>query len=393
MSRLTGGLAALALLVFVSAGVVAQPPRVQDMAFGGGGHYEFLIPVQAQGRIFVQATWDANVSMEAALYSPDRAHAVRVTRGTGIVQISQEVISWRAGAHWLLKLTAEQDAPDLRGKLHVVWPAGNRPASVVRWQNAGPLDPDIRLAMKDGARRLTDALATRAAPASAAAADPAVRADLRRLATTLATRLDLLDQVPDRYVVNDIDPWTATMRVGPQLPSRDQALQASLLEVVCLNHKPWHTHGESDDPFVVAAFLGDGARLDVARTAMFEAVHTGDAPVASAAGQDLVRADGQGVRYLAVALYEGEGGSPDETTAHFQRAVELYELYATLNGGDSPSAFAWIVAITTENVNDVIGTPHLIAITPSLDSLSPTIRLAFAGHGARYQVAVHVESR
>ena len=393
MSRLAGGLAALVALSAISGRTMAQPPRVQDMAFGGGGHYEFLIPVQAQGRIFAQVTWGTNVTLNAELYSPDRGDPVTVTRGSGLLQISHAVTSWHAGDQWLLKLTADDDSPDLRGRLHVVWPAGNRPASVVRWQNAGPLDPETRLALKEGVGRLSGALAVAGAPSSAVATDPAVRGDLRRLTTALATRLDVLDQLPDRYIVNDVSPSSTTMTVGPVASSPVGTVRASLLELVCVHHKPWHTHGTADNPFVVAAFIGDGGPLSIEHTVMFEAVQRGDAPVASALGQELLRITGRTATHLALALYEGEGGTIEQTTAHFQRAVELYELYSALNGGGDPATFAWMVAITTENTNDVIGTPRLMAIAPSRDSLSPTTKLGFAGHGARYEVAVQVRSR
>lgn len=394
MSRVTGMTAPFLALAMICGVAAAQPPRVQDMAFGGGSHFEFLIPVSAQGRIFAQATWSANVSITAELYSPERVHPVQVTRGSGLVQISHPVASWRAGDQWLLKLTADQNPPDLKGNLHVVWPAGKWPLNVVRWQNAGPTDPATRLALQEGLRQVNTALAARGNPTSVVPVDPPTRTELRRMTTTLATRMEVLAEVPDRYIVNDVTPAASTIQVARGSGTGTRGLGANLVQLVCLDHKPWHTDRESDQPFVVAAFLpADGKTPRVARTKAFEAVYSGDAPIASASGQPLLQADGRNVTHLAVALFDSEGDVPDDAMARFQRGVELYQLFSRLNGGDDPAVFAWVVAITGEGLDDVVGTPRLLAIVPSADSLSPTSTLAFTGHGARYEVAVQVGSR
>ncbi|MDH3495222.1 MAG: hypothetical protein OER21_00455 [Gemmatimonadota bacterium] len=390
---------ALAALIALPVATTAQAPRVQHFPFGGGSHFEFLIPVQANGPLAIKATWATNETVEALLFAPGKSRPVARAEGQGTVQLAHRVGSWRAGDQWLLKLVT-RGTPTLRGDVQLVWPAGNRPGSVVAWRNAGPTDPETRIAIANKIRQLEEtfaATALRSVPASAVRApvDAVARRDMRNLLAALATRLQVLDELPPRYIENEPAPTTSdVLRIVPVGTAAEDGMTVRLLELLCLQSKPWHVDHESDRPYVAVAVLhnGDGPAA-TAHSPVYRFVHAGDAPVASAAGAPLVDRDGLEPMQVAVALFEQEDGDTERAVERFQHAVELYQLYVRLNGGtDDAASFTWFLSIVNEMRDDVLGTPQLLVIRPTdgASAQSTIETLDFASHESRYRVVLKV---
>jgi hypothetical protein len=115
------GAIVLALLAIQSMGSWAQAPRHQTMEFGGGTSFDFLIPVQATGAIWIEASIDPSVPMDAYLFSPRSDHPVAMAHGPGGISVTHQVTSWKAGDQWMVRLTIGDASRGRRGTGPASW--------------------------------------------------------------------------------------------------------------------------------------------------------------------------------------------------------------------------------------------------------------------------------
>jgi hypothetical protein len=403
------GAIVLALLAIQSMGSWAQAPRHQTMEFGGGTSFDFLIPVQATGAIWIEASIDPSVPMDAYLFSPRSDHPVAMAHGPGGISVTHQVTSWKAGDQWMVRLTIGDAAPNVRGSLRVSWPSGNRPGVVVAWHNAGPTDPVLLAQMRD---RLGD-LRSQLASGERLVGETERRLDVDEMASTLETRLDVLAVTPAKYIRNDVDRSlrsTAPQSAPGRLPTWRDAVSVSLVELQCLQHNGWHVDHAGDQPYVVAAIVpGDDGEVTAGRTPVFRFVRGGDSPSTMPGNGELVRAPANGKAQVLLAVLERENGDVDRSMARFARAVDLFSTYSTVNGAPaSDEELGWLLALTAAGSDEIIGTPHLLTVTPAgvyngtgalvawaLDDpvgRGAFQRLLFDGLGSQYAVAVKVQA-
>ena len=399
----------LALLAGQSATSWAQSPRHQTMAFGGGTSFDFLIPVQAKGPIWIEASVDPGVPVDAYLFSPRYDHPVAVAHGPGKVSFAHQVTGWKAGDQWMVRIAARNGAENVRGSLRVTWPAGNRFGVAVQWHNAGPTDPVLLAQMRERLRDLRSQLTG----GEHLVANMERRESLDEVATILETRLDLLARTPVRHIRNDGDGRLAS--AAPQtapgrLPTWQDAVSVSFVELECVQHKGWHVDHEGDQPYVAAAIVpGDDGEVIAGRTPVFRFVRGGDEPSTVAGDGELARTLANGKAQIVLALLERENGDLGRSMDRFAQAVELYTIYASLDGSRaSDQELGWLLALTAGGSDEIIGTPHLITVTPdgiyngsgalvAWATGDPVARgalqrLAFTGLGAEYAVAVKVRA-
>jgi hypothetical protein len=407
MRRLTSfsvGVLCVGLIAAWPHAVEGQAPRSQQMAFGGGTQFEFLIPVQAQGPLYIEATWNSDATLSAALHSPYRPCPIAAATGNGRLVLSHTVTSWNAGEEYMLRLTVEQQDPTIKGNLRVVYPSGNRPGNVVAWRNAGPTDRALaamtsRLAELEGAIGQTQT----------AALTPTDRREFNRMLTMLDTRLDVLASVPTKYVRNDIpsDPAPRT-RPSITLPQWNDAVVVSFVRMQCLKNKTWHVNHEADEPYLVTAMIpGVEGSVVAGRTPVFHFIRAGDIAQASVGDRELARVAAQGRARIAVALLEREDGNIELSVQRFRRALELFAMYEQV----APQAvaveeFNWFMTLTADAGESVIGTPQLLTVTPhgvfdphgiqtawtisDENGNNSVQQIRFTGLGADYRVAVQV---
>ncbi|MDH3457006.1 MAG: hypothetical protein OER90_09205 [Gemmatimonadota bacterium] len=384
----------------------AQQNRSQQMAFGGGTQFEFLIPVQAQGPLFIEATWNSDANISANLYTPYRSHPIAAATGDGRIALSHTVTSWKAGDEYMLRLTLEQPDPEIKGNLRVVYPSGNRPGTVVAWRNAGPTGT----ALAGMISRLAE-LETAVAQTQTAALTPTDRREFDRMIRMLDTRLDVLTSVPAKFVRNDVPRNPAPKhRPSIALPQWDDAVAVSFVGLECIDNKPWHVNHEADEPYLVTAIIpGIEGAVVGGRTPVFHFIKAGDTAEPSVGSREMARVAANGDARIAVALLEREDGNVERSVQRFRRALELFAMYEQVT--PQPVAvddFNWFMTLTADAGESVIGAPQLLTVTPrgifdphgsqtawaiSDENGSNSVQqIRFTGLGADYQVAVQVST-
>ncbi len=407
-------LVAAAALPALSAAAWGQAPREQRMTFGGGGYFEFAIPANAQGDIYVDATWAPGAPMHAWLFAPGHPHPIAEADGTGRLTIAQPVRRWEAGTPYVLRIAAVSRGVNLRGSLRVVYPSGNRPDVAVQWRNAGPTDVAVLGQMARRVERLRSTVRAANMLTSTAPGDVVLVGSSTapaEIIEALQTRIDVLVHTPSRYVRNTdgLAPATAAGAASGALPgARTLAVGFDAMRIETLS--PFHTDHERDAVYVVAAVLPAGtARAACGRTPVMRSLEGGDVVRAANGGQELARA-GTARAQLAVAVLEREEGNPDFAMARFLDAAELYRIYSATDGpagGDVD--FAWFTEVALGSVGErVVGVPMLLQVTeggivdPSghvaawtgdgTGGRIATPRLGFAGGGAKVDVALTVHT-
>jgi len=399
----------LALLAVQSTGSWAQAPRHQAMEFGGGTSFDFLIPVQAAGHIWIEASVDPNVPVDAYLFSPQGDHPVAAAHGPGTVSVSHQVKSWKAGDLWMVRLSAKDASVNVRGSIRVTWPSGNRPGVAVAWRNAGPTDPVLLARMRDRLQELRGQLSSDARFVS----DPVRRGNLDELADVLETRLALLAATPAKYIRNDGNGGirAAAKRTVPgRLPTWSDAVSVNFVELQCLEHEGWHVDHAGDQPYVVAAVIpGDGGDVIAGRTPVFRFVRGGDEPSTMPGNGELVRTPGSGEAQIVLAVLERENGDIDRSMDRFAQAVDLFAMYSATNGSPaSDEERRWLLALTAVGGDQILGAPHLLTVTPdgvyngsghlvAWATDDPAGRAAiervmFDGFNSQYSVAIRVQA-
>ena len=403
------GAIVLALLAVQSTGAWAQAPRHQTMEFGGGTSFDFLVPVQAAGHIWIEASVDPNVPVDAYLFSPRGDHPVAAVHGLGTVSVTHQVTSWKAGDLWMVRLSAKDASVNVRGSIRVTWPSGNRPGVAVAWRNAGPTDPVLIARMRDRLQELRGQLSSDAR----LVADPVRRGNLDELAGVLETRLALLAATPAKYIRNDGNGRlrsTATRRASGRLPTWSDAVSVNFVELQCLEHEGWHIDHAGDQPYVVAAVIPtDGGDVIAGRTPVFRFVRGGDEPSTMPGNGELVRAPGNGEAQIVLAVLERENGDIDRSMDRFAQAVDLFAAYSATNGSPaSGEERRWLLALTAAGGDQILGAPHLLTVTPdgvyngsgrlvAWATDDPAGRAAiervmFDGFNSQYSVAIRVEA-
>ena len=403
------GAIVLALLAVQSTGAWAQAPRHQTMEFGGGTSFDFLVPVQAAGHIWIEASVDPNVPVDAYLFSPRGDHPVAAVHGLGTVSVTHQVTSWKAGDLWMVRLSAKDASVNVRGSIRVTWPSGNRPGVAVAWRNAGPTDPVLIARMRDRLQELRGQLSSDAR----LVADPVRRGNLDELAGVLETRLALLAATPAKYIRNDGNGRlrsTATRRASGRLPTWSDAVSVNFVELQCLEHEGWHIDHAGDQPYVVAAVIpADGGDVIAGRTPVFRFVRGGDEPSTMPGNGELVRAPGNGEAQIVLAVLERENGDIDRSMDRFAQAVDLFAAYSATNGSPaSGEEQRWMLALTAAAGDQILGAPHLLTVTPdgvyngsgrlvAWATDDPAGRAAiervmFDGFNSQYSVAIRVEA-
>lgn len=403
-------LVAAAALPALSATAWGQAPREQRMAFGGGGRFEFSIPANAAGSIYVEATWSPGASMHASLFSPDHTHPIVESDGVGRLIVTSPVTRWQVDKPWTLRIAANGRGANLRGNLRVVYPAGNRPGAVVQWRNAGPTDVAVLGQINrriDALRQNAEAmnLLTSASPGDVVLVGSA-STSTAEIIEALQTRVDILVSTPARFVRNDAGMGGAAAGTSSGLAgTRTLAVGFSQMRVI--SDSPFHSDHERDADYVVTALIPTGSSEAVCgRTPVMRSLETGDVVTAANGGQELARTGTSRAR-LAVAVLEREDGNPDLAMARFHDAAELYRLYSTSAGADAD--FAWFTDVAMAGVGErIIGTPMLLQVTEN-GIVGPsglvaawsgdgnggrlaTPRLGFSGGGAKVDVALNVHS-
>ena len=369
-------LLAAALLVN-AATAVAQSPAEQRMAFGGGSYFDFVIPVNAAGPLFVEATWNSGVPMHAYLFMPGHPHPIAESDGTGRLTIAREVTQWRPGQPWMLRLAAADQNPNVQGNLRIVWPSGNRPGVVAQWRNAGPTD---RAVLAQAQRRAAAMWATVAPtrPVSSVSSDAFFgtvtalrtlrewdRTAYSEMLTVLQTRLQVLARTPDRYVSNDAPITGSDAKAGgSSWLAGSQALSVGFSALRCQGNSAYHVSHASDEPFIVAAVLGGGnGPVSAGRSAIFTMVMPGDTFPAPNGIQTLATGSVASTQ-VAVAVMEREHGTPDLSLARFLRAVELFKVYQAADAAvPADKDFGWFVGLDAADGDRLIGAPQLLTVT------------------------------
>lgn len=404
-------LLATALLVS-AATAVAQSPTEQRMAFGGGSYFDFVIPVNASGPLFVEATWNSGVPMHAYLFMPGHPHPVAQSNGTGRLTIASEVTQWRADQPWMLRLAATDEQPNVQGNLRIVWPSGNRPGVAAQWRNAGPTD---RAVLAQAQRRAAAMWSTVAPTRSVSSVSNETlrewdRAAYAEMLTVLQTRIQVLASTPARYVRNDA-PITVSgaPAAGSNWLTGSHTLSVGFSALRCQSNGEFHVGHASDEPYIVAAVLGGGNRpVSAGRSAMFSMVMPGDTFPAPNGIQTLATGS-FAPTHVAVAVMEREHGTPDLSLARFLRAVELFKVYQAADAAvPADKDFGWFVGLITADGDEVIGAPQLLTVTANglVDASGRTLgwiagsdgqrrvtpTLSFRSGDAQFDVAMNITS-
>jgi hypothetical protein len=280
---------------------------------------------------------------------------------------------------------------------------------VVAWHDAGPTDPVLLAQMRD---RLGD-LRAQLASGTRLVGETERRLDVEEMASTLETRLDVLAVTPAKYIRNDVDRSmrSTALRSAPgRLSTWSDAVSVSFVELECLQHNGWHVDHAGDQPYVVAAIVpGDDGKVTAGRTPVFRFVRGGDEPSTVPGNGELVRAPANGKAQVLLAVLERENGDVDRSMDRFAQAVDLFSMYSTMDGAPaSDEELGWLLALTAVGSDEIIGTPHLLTVTPAgvyngtgtlvawaLDDpvgRGAFQRLLFDGFGAQYAVAVKVQA-
>jgi hypothetical protein len=343
----------------------AQAPREQRMPFGGGGQFEFAIPVMASGPLYIEATWTPATALAASLFVPGSPQPMAEASGSGRVIVSHDVTTWRAGQPYVLRLGAPDPAVNVRGTLRVVWPSGNRPGVAVQWRNAGPTDRAVRDVLTHRVAALGRAVRVNPLVASTDPATMPARADATNsaLVDVLATRLAVLSLTPARYVINDAGLEAVGGAPLFQPPLRAGTIAVDFTGLVMHRAGPFHVEHERDAAYVVAVILPEGdAAPSVGRTNVMRSLRPGRA-YAAGGGQTLALAAAP-VSRIVVATFEREAGSPDLAMARLLQAARLFQLYRSASVEPVDGDFPWFAeALLAEAREALIGAPVLLRVT------------------------------
>jgi hypothetical protein len=346
---------------------LAQSPRTQEMPFGGGSHFEFSIPVQAEGTVWMRITLTPGIPVEALLFSPDRRTPVATVSGMGTLTFSHKVTHWRAGDQWMLNLVVREDAPDVRGTLRISWPSGNRPGQVVAWHNAGPTDPTVQAQVAGRLRSMRNLIATATAGdapgdvlATRLATDRRLRMDLARVVDVMATRLDILGRIPARYVRNDLATVTPVAAASLSRP-----LTVTIGEVRCTEDHAWHVDHEVSEPYVAAALIGSDGTVVGGQTRVFRFLHQGETATPDAADHVLFRSQAAVGGDILVAVLEREHANAEHQSADFIRAAQLWGVYSRSTGAAASRDLGWFFNVVLDAGDAVVGTPQVLTAAAS----------------------------
>lgn len=358
---------ALLAVALAAPRALAQSPRTQEMPFGGGSHFEFSIPVQAEGTVWMRITLTPGIPVEAFLFSPRERTPVATVSGMGTLTLSHKVTQWRAGEQWMLNLVVRDERPDVRGTLRVSFPSGNRPGQVVAWHNAGPTDPQVQAQIAGRIHSLRAVIATATAGdvsgdvlTTRLATDRRLRMDLNRVVDVMATRLDILGRMPARYIHND---YAAVSPVAAASLSRPMTV--SLGEVRCTENRAWHLDHETSEPYVAAALIGPDGAVIGGQTRVFRFLHQGDEVTPDAADQVIFRTQSAASGDILVALLEREHANAERQSADFLRAAQLWAIYSRSAGAEASRDLGWFFNVALDDGDATIGTPQLLTASES----------------------------
>lgn len=394
MQRITAVLAAGAFLLLAGlpANVVAQSPRTQELTFGGGSHFDFVVPVMGAGRVSVEIELPAAVPVEAILFSAQGHDYATRARGIGSLSLSH-AIAVPADGEWRLDIVLPPDRGDVVGTLKITWPADNARDDVVAWLNAGPTDPQALA-------NVADALARMERDVQQTNGGPGLDPDVVRITGVVQARLDALSGTPARYnrtdcgmeAVDDV-PLTVAAGSGP--------LSVSLVEFASYEQGPWHPGRNADRSYVVAAVLPEpGGTAVGGQSRIYRFMGTDPyghrvkpVKITHPTGEALLLPGDEGLPsgQLLVAVFEREHAVNGTSLQEFLHGAELFAILREIMGQDADRHLSWLMDLALGRGDGIVGMPRLITVRRDGTGTAVADReIRFTQNDADYAVTIRV---
>lgn len=391
MQRITAVFAAGAVLLLTSLPAAAQSARTQELTFGGGAHFDFVIPVAGTGRVTLEIQLPAATPVEAVLFAAGSHEYAARARGTGSLFLSHTInAKGQTAGDWRLDVVLPSELADMVGTLKITWPADDRRDDVVTWLNAGPTDPN-------DLARVADALDRLEHDAQGSNGGTGLDAEKAFLVGVVRARLDALSGTPARYVSNDCgeDGIEAT----PLIVGGDGALNVSLVEFAAYQQAHWRMAGGADRSYVVAVTVPEpGASATGGQSRIYRFM-AGDPyghrvrPVATTneTGEALLQSGGEPSGQLLVAVLEREHVANGTNLTQIRQGVELFAMFREAAGPGSDCYLAWFVNMALGRGDGIVGVPRLLTIQRADAANGVTDRdMRFTQDDADYAVKIRV---
>lgn len=365
MRRIMAVFAAGAVLLLASLPAAGQSLRTQELTFGGGAHFDFVIPVAGAGRVTVEIQMPAATPVEAMLFEGGQHEYAARARGTGSLYFAHTIAApSKTAVDWRLDVVMPSEFAAAVGTVKITWPADDRRDAVVTWLNAGPTDPSHLARVSDALERLEqNVMASNGGPGL----DPAKAF----MVDVVQARLDALAGTPARFVSNDCG-QDAVDAVPMVVAANGGAVSVSLVEFAAYQQAHWRMSGGADRSYVVAVTLPEpgtpsiGGESRVYRFTSQDQYHHRAKPVKTTneTGEELLLAEDHAPasEQILVAVLEREHVSSGTNLAEFKRGAELFALLREAAGPGSECYLPWIMNLALGRGDGIVGVPRLLTI-------------------------------
>jgi hypothetical protein len=394
MQRITAVFAAGAAVLLTSLPAAAQSARTQELTFGGGAHFDFVIPVSGSGRVSVEIQLPATTPVEAILFAAGSHEYAARARGTGSLFLSHTIARKdEAVGDWRLDVVLPSDLADAVGTLKITWPADDRRDDVVTWLNAGPTDPN-------DLARVADALNQLERRAFDTDGGLVLDAGMAQMVEVVRARLDALSGTPARYVRNDCG-QDAVDDTPLVVSARGGALNVNLVEFAAYQQAHWRMGRGADRSYVVAVTVPEpgtsavGGQSRIYRFMAEDQYHHRVKPVKTTheTGEALLMSEehaplsGQ----LLVAVLEREHVSSGTNLEQIVQGAELFALFRETAGPGSECYLPWLMNVALGRGDGIVGVPRLLTIQRAdAGSIAVDRDLRFTQDDADYGVKIRV---
>lgn len=394
MQRITAVFAAGAVLLLTSFPAAAQSARTQELTFGGGAHFDFVVPVTGSGRVSVEVQLPAATPVEAILFSVGSHEYAARARGTGSLFLSHTITSAApATGDWRLDIVLPSEVADMVGTLRITWPADGQRDDVVTWLNAGPTDPS-------DLAKVADALAQLERHAFETNGGMVPDAAMVQMVEVVRARLDALSGTPARYVRNDCgqDAVDGTPLV---VSANGGALNVSLVEFAAYQQAHWRVGRAADRSYVVAVTLPEpgmpavGGQSRIYRFLAHDQYHHRVKPVKTTheTGEALLLSEQTVLpsEQILVAVLEREHASNGTNLDQFVQGAELFAMFREVAGPGSECYLPWLMNVALGRGDGIVGVPRLLTIQRADDgSIAADRDIRFTQDDADYGVKIRV---
>jgi hypothetical protein len=389
MRRITAVFAAGAVLLLTSLPAAGQSSRTQELTFGGGAHFDFVVPVAGTGRVSLEIQLPAGIPVEAVLFAAGSHEYTARARGIGSLFLSHTIT---AAAHargdWRLDVVLPSELADVIGSLKITWPADDGRDDVVTWLNAGPTDPSDLAKVTDGLSRMEQG------------SNGGMDAAKAFMVGVVRARLDALAGTPARYVRNDCG-QDAVDGAPIVVAANGGAVNVSLVEFAAYQQAHWRMSGGADRTYVVAATLPEpgaasvGGQSHVYRFTSRDQYHHRVKPVKTTneTGRELLLTEKDALpsEQIVVAVLEREHVSNGTNLKEFMLGAELFAMFREAAGPESDCYLPWIMNLVLGRGDGIVGVPRLLTIQRAdAGAIAADRDIRFTQDDADYAVKIRV---